>query len=138
MTPRTMANRPVFFAIIVACALLLLACTAGCTQAAAPGQGQTAEQKQYVEVTVTQPDATHIVVTYQGGPNMQTLMELETMITDSTGKNKIQSVGSRLATTPITIRGTNTIEGDFAGTDHVVVTGYLSDGSRKVMLDTTI
>ena len=91
-----------------------------------------------MEVTATQPDATHIVITYQGGPNMEKIMELETMVTDSHGASKTQSIGSRLATTPITIQGTNTMTGAFEGQDHVVVTGYFADGSRKVLLDTTI
>ncbi len=119
--------------------LLSIAGTAGCTQPQIPGTGQqTAEQKSFVEVTATQPDAQHIVVTYQGGPNMQKVMELQTTITDSTGKVQTKSVGDRLGTTPITIRGTNTLEGDFSGQDHVVVLGYFSDGSNRAMLDTTV
>lgn len=125
---------PIRAGLLMLCTLMILLCTCGCTQS----QDQTADQKQVAEVTVTQPNAAHIVVTYQGGPNMEKVIELETMITDSTGTSVTKSAGSRLATTPITIKGTNTIEGNFAGRDHVVVTGYFLDGSRKVLLDTTI
>ena len=132
-------NTPCLMAALVLLSLVILAGTAGCTQPQIPPQGQqTEEQKSFVEVTATQPDAQHIVVTYQGGPNMQKVMELQTTVTDSTGKVQTKSVGDRLGTTPITIRGTNTLEGDFSGQDHVVVLGYFSDGSNRVMLDTTV
>lgn len=133
MMKRT-TTRSLLPALVLSVAVMLCICASGCTQA----QGQSAEQKQFVEVTATQPDTTHIVITYQGGPNMEKIMELETLVTDSTGKSVTKSIGSRLATTPITIRGTNTIEGAYAGQDHVVVTGYFNDGSRKVLLDTTL
>lgn len=132
------AGNPMHRQCIRACLLLaaaaMLVLASGCTQ---PG-AQTAEQKKFMEVVATQPDTSHIVITYQGGPDMEKIMELETMVTDSHGASKTQSAGSRLATTPITIRGTNTISGAFEGQDHVVVTGYFSDGSRRVLLDTTI
>jgi hypothetical protein len=63
---------------------------------------------------------------------------LEATISDSAGKSQRKSAGSRLATTPIPIRGTNTISGDFAGEDHVVVIAHMIDGSRTTVLDTII
>ena len=120
--------------VLLLAVITCLIFTSGCTQAGP----QSAEQKKFLEVTATQPDATHIVVTYQGGPNMEKIMELETMVTDSRGVSRTQSIGSRLATTPITIQGTNTMTGAYEGQDHVVVTGYFADGSSKVLLDTTI
>lgn len=127
-----------FFAILV---LIVLA--SGCTQPAgpsapAPAPAATGEQDLFREVTASQPDATHIVITYEGGPNMERIIELETTITDSAGKSQTKSAGSRLATTPIPIRGTNTISGDFAGADHVVVIAHMMDGSRTTVLDTVI
>jgi hypothetical protein len=124
--------------ILITAAALVLA--AGCTQAQAPlsPPAQTAEKELFKEVTATQPDDSRIVVTYEGGPNMERIIELETTITDSTGKSVTRSAGSRLATTPIPIKGTNTISGNFAGKDHVVVTAHMIDGSRTTVLDTTI
>ncbi|MCK9581693.1 MAG: hypothetical protein M0Q92_14780 [Methanoregula sp.] len=115
-------------------ALILFALSCGCTQQAA----QSTDQKMFKEVTASQPDATHIVITYQGGTNMEKIIELETTITDSSGKSQTKSAGSRLATTPIPIKGTNTISGDFSGKDHVVVIAHMIDGSRTTVLDTTI
>ena len=115
-------------------AMILFVFTTGCTQTGA----QSADQKPFMEVTAAQPDNSHIVITYQGGANMEKILELETTITDSSGKSKTDSIGSRLTTTPITIHGTDSITGAFDGKDHVVVTGYFTDGSHKVLLDTTI
>jgi hypothetical protein len=123
-------------------AMIIFVFTAGCTQAGTPSVTQPvtqpADQNKFMEVTATQPDATHIIITYQGGPNMMKIMELETTVTDSSGKSQTKSIGSRLATTPITIHGTDTLAGSFEGKDHVVVMGYFSDGSRSVLLDTTL
>jgi hypothetical protein len=126
--------RRYFITVFLVAAVAGLVLFGGCTQAGTP----SAEQKKFMEVTASQPDASHIIITYQGGPDMENILELETVVTSSHGISKTQSAGSRLATTPITIRGTNTIEGEFEGQDHVVVTGYFSDGSRRVLLDTTI
>jgi hypothetical protein len=114
---------------------IFLVLTAGCTQQDA---AQAGGQNKFAEVSATQPDASHIVITYKGGDNMMKILELETTVTDSTGKSQTRSIGSRLATTPITISGTNTITGPFDGKDQVMVTGYFTDGSHRVLLDTTI
>jgi hypothetical protein len=121
-------------------AIVIVILSTGCTQPqSAPAPvAQTPQQELFKEVTAAQPDANHIVVTYEGGPNMERIIELETTVTDSAGKSKTQSAGSRLATTPIPIKGTNTIEGDFSGNDHVVVVAYMTDGSRTTVLDTTV
>ena len=130
--PAVFYRIPAFFLVL---ALILLAVSAGCTQ---PRAAQSAEQKQFVEVTATQPDSGHIVVTYQGGPNLERIIELETTVTDSNGKSQTQSAGSRIATTPVTIKGTRSFIGNFGGKDHVMVEAYMSDGSRMDILDTTI
>jgi hypothetical protein len=138
MIARNPAFRRRITAVILLAAITILVLSSGCTQTGAQQGAQSAEQKKFLEVTAAQPDTTHIIVTYQGGPNMEKIMELETMVTDSHGASRTQSIGSRLATTPITIQGTNTMTGAYEGQDHVVVTGYFADGSRKVLLDTTI
>ena len=109
--------------------LLLLAC--GCTQ---PSAGSPPAPV----VTISQPDTSHIVVTYPGSPQTDKLVELEITITDSSGKVKTESWGSRLATTPIQYGNSRTITGSFDGKDHVFITGYFSDGSQKQLIDTTI
>lgn len=128
--------------VLLVAALAIIALAAGCTQPAAVPVAETpaptlAEEDLFKEVTASQPDSTHIVITYEGGPNMERIIELETTITDSDGKSQTKSAGSRLATTPIPIKGTYTLTGDFSGTDHVVVIAHMIDGSRSTVLDTT-
>jgi len=89
-------------------------------------------------VTAMQPDSTHLIITYHSGPGMDNLIELESTVTDSEGKSITQSSGSRRATTPVQIQGTTKFTGLFGGVDHVVVTGYFSDGKQQVLLNTTV
>jgi len=115
-------------ALILVAALTLLALLAGCTQqAAAPGP-----------VTAQKTDPSHITVAFRGGQGTDTLVELEITVTDSNGKTIIRSLGSRLGTTPVQVNGSATFTGSFSGTAHVVATGYFSNGTQKVMLDTNL
>ncbi|HII98797.1 MAG TPA: hypothetical protein HA272_05980 [Methanoregula sp.] len=138
--PVAFYRHPIFFLVA---ALAIIALAAGCTQPAAVPVAETpatapAGEDLFKEVTASQPDSRHIVITYEGGPNMERIIELETTITDSTGRSQTKSAGSRLATTPIPIKGTYPITGDFSGKDHVVVIAHMIDGSRSTVLDTTI
>ena len=132
---------PVFHLLVVA--LIAVAVSCGCTQPAAgptavPPTAQPTGEAGFKEVTASQPDASSIVITYEGGPNMERIVELEITVTDSTGRSQTKSAGSRLATTPIPIKGTYTLNGEFAGSDHVIVMAHMSDGSRAIVLDQTI
>ena len=119
-----------FLAVV---SLLLFSC--GCTLAPA---GFSAPADETPAVIVEQPDASHIQITYHGSLKTDKLIELEVSITDSNGKVMTQSMGSRLATTPIQYGSSRTFTGSFDGKDRVFVTGYFSDGSQKPMIDTTI
>jgi len=115
-----------FFIVL---SLLLVSC--GCTQL--PADSQPAPV-----VTVTQPDSTHILITYPGSPQTDKLVEMEISVTDSKGQATIKSMGSKQATTPIQYGSTYTFKGSFDGKDHVLITGYFSDGSQKTLIDTTV
>ncbi|PKL68280.1 MAG: hypothetical protein CVV30_10165 [Methanomicrobiales archaeon HGW-Methanomicrobiales-1] len=115
-----------FFAVL---SLLLVSC--GCTQLPAGSPATPV-------VTVTQPDTTHILITYPGSPQTDKLVEMEISVTDSKGQVKTESMGSRLATTPIQYGGSHTFTGNFDGNDRVFITGYFSDGSQKTIIDTTL
>ncbi|MDD1704109.1 MAG: hypothetical protein LUP97_02595 [Methanoregula sp.] len=128
-----MISRNLFFRsaglgiLIGALALMILA--AGCTtqENATPGP-----------VHAVKFDPSHITVDYQGGPGTETLIELEITVTDSNKKTVTQSLGSRLATTPVRINSSATFTGSYSESSHVVVIGYFSDGTKKTMLDTTL
>jgi hypothetical protein len=83
-------------------------------------------------------DSTTILITYVGGPDTDQLIELETTVINSKGSVKIQSMGSRLDTTPVQRGGTDSIHGPFSEEVHVTITGYFFNGTHRDVLDTWI
>jgi len=116
----------------VAAALLLLIISAGCTQSST-GSTWTANG-----IQVTHPDDSHITVAFVGADGMDSLVEMEITFTDSNGKSITRSKGSRLGTTPIPIHATESMTGSYSGKNHVLVIGYFSDGSERVLVDRDI
>jgi len=112
-------------------ALILMA--SGCTQ---PSSEQ--QQKIPAPVIVSQSDNSHMKITYPGSTDTSTLLELEVTVTDSGGKTQTQSIGDRHSTTPLRFGATLPLTGTFSGNDHVLVTGYFMDSSKKILLDTTV
>jgi flagellin-like protein len=109
------------------------------------GMAGNISKTKVVAATVQQPDANTIVVTYQGGQDASSFDFGTVSITKSdatlvaladytngtatgTGTQNIlgKDVGSSV---------TATDAGEFAGKDHVVVTGTFTDGSSQVILD---
>lgn len=125
---------PVLTLTVILCLLLVLA-GSGCTQPAGSTQSGSAENP---AITATQTDANHIVIKFNGGAGTEKLLEFDTTVTDSTGTSKTQATGSKLATTPVRIGATSTFTGSFDGSDHVVINGYFSDGTQKLLLDTYV
>ena len=126
-------------AVTLGIILAFLILAAGCTQPGIPSPfPATPSPTPSNGVTATRPDTSHIVVAYNGGPNMETLFELDATVTDSQGKSSTQHIGSKTATSPIRIGGTIKFEGAYSGNNHVLVTGFFNDGSQRIMLDTTV
>lgn len=121
-----------FLYLSMAAALVLLLISGGCTQQA----GSPAEPTS--GITVTQPDDSHITIAFVGAPGMDNLIELEYTVTDDNGKIRTTTDGSRLATTPIQIHATESFTGAYSGKNHVVITGYFSDGSHRVLVEKDI
>jgi hypothetical protein len=119
-------------AVCLLALVLLMLVASGCTQPASQ------QQKAPSPVTATQIDGSHIKITYPGSTETGTLLELETTVTDSTGKTQTKSIGDRQSTTPLKFGATLTLEGSFNGNDRVLVTGYFLDGSQRLVLDTTL
>jgi len=105
------------------------------------GMAGNISKTKVVAATVQQPDAAHIVVTYQGGQDATSFVGGNVTVTaadniapayapNSPGPNGFLAagVGSSCTVTP-------TGAGTFAGKDHVVVVGWFSDGSSQVILD---
>jgi hypothetical protein len=125
--------------------LFMILLTAGCTQ---PAQ-QPVSTLPPTEVTTTIPvvlipvtataqrlDSTKILITYNGGPDADQLIELATTVITSRGSIHIQSMGSRLDTTPVQIGGTDIFQGPYTEPVHVLTTGYFVNGTHRDILDT--
>jgi FlaG/FlaF family flagellin (archaellin) len=85
-----------------------------------------------VAATAQQPDANSIIITYQGGQDASSMINMTVNINDAEagvlgGATGILPVGS-----------SKTYTGSFAGKDHVVCIGYFSDGTSQVIMDNTI
>jgi archaeal type IV pilus assembly protein PilA len=105
------------------------------------GMAGNISKTKVVAATVQQPDALHIVVTYQGGQDAGTFSGANVTVTPADGSAPVyaptvgtlgqltKTVGSScIVTTP----------GSFAARDHVVVTAWFTDGSQQVILDNFI
>ncbi|MGA2121290.1 MAG: hypothetical protein ABSG49_04510 [Methanoregula sp.] len=121
---------PAVLALFAITAVLVLSC--GCTQQTAKTTDTTSG------VSITKPDDTHISVAFVGAPGMDGLLELEITVTDSNGKNRTQSIGSRLHTTPIQVHSTQTFTGSYGGRNYVFITAYFTDGSQRTIIDQDI
>ena len=105
------------------------------------GMAGNISKTKIVAATAQQPDATSIVVTYQGGQDAATCTGVVWTITPSTGTSTTFLMGSTspTATTPVQVGSGHTFSGgSFSGKDHVVATAYFADGSQQVILDNTI
>jgi flagellin-like protein len=102
------------------------------------GMAANVPKTKVVAAIVQQPDATHIVLTYQGGQDAATCTGVVWTITDSAGVEAQTLMGS---TDPLASQlevGTGASMTGTAGKDHVVATAWFSDGSQQVILDNTI
>ena len=104
------------------------------------GMAGNISKTKVVAATAQQPDATHIVMTYQGGQDAGTCTGVRWTVTDSSGQTSVLDMTQPKVGTSIKLQvgSSKTFAGSFAGKDHVVATAHFSDGSEQVILDNTI
>ena len=114
------------------------------------GMSGNISKTKIVAATVQQPTSDKIVVTYNGGQDAQTFAGANVTIEPGTGDATAwtwlpvaapavangmgylsNTVGSTATATAAT--GTN-----WAGRDHVIVTGWFTDGAQQVLIDTYV
>ena len=105
------------------------------------GMAGNISKTKVVAATVQQPDASTIVVTYQGGQDAQSFAGANVTVTPGSGtlastayNPNDGTVGSLDSVVGSSCKVTGTT-GQFANKDHVVVVGWFSDGSSQVILD---
>jgi len=102
------------------------------------GMAGNISKTKVVAATAQQPDATHIVVTYQGGQDASTCVGIKWTITNPAGASISSALmGNTGGSTALPVGKSLTLTGT-GGKDHVVGTAYFSDGSAQVILDNTI
>jgi len=94
--------------------------------------------EKHVTATAQRTDSSKILITYDGGPDADQLIELQTTVITSKGSVNIQSMGSRIDTTPVQIGGTDVFQGPYTEPVHVLITGYYVNGTHEDVLDTRI
>ena len=104
-----------------------------------------------VAVTVQQPEATKITVTYQGGQDAQSFTQGNVTVIPGSGSTATQATmtytdsDGTTTHTGFALMGANvgngatiTTSGNFAGKDQVIVVGTFSDGTKQVLADTYV
>jgi len=89
-------------------------------------------------VTAQRFQSTKILITYDGGPDADQLIELQTTVITKIGSVNIQSMGSRIDTTPVQIGGTDIFQGPYTDRVHVITTAYYVNGTHEDVLDAWI
>jgi flagellin-like protein len=112
------------------------------------GMSGNIQKTKVVAATVSQPDGTHIIITYNGGQDSPTLAYGTITVTPATtglagltytnvsGTAVTNNIFGPVVGTSVTY-STTTANG-FSGQDHVVVTALFTDGAQQVILDSYV
>lgn len=122
--------------LMVAITVILAALVASITM----GMGTNIQKTKIITGTVSQSDATKIIVTYFGGQDQNTCTGIRWDITDSSGSTQMTMMGytSPTYSTQLAVGSEITFTGSFIGKDHVVATAYFMDGTQQVIIDNFI
>jgi archaeal type IV pilus assembly protein PilA len=92
-------------------------------------------QTYMISVTADQPDSSHAIVTYRGGPDQKILSNLTIFWPDGISSQKIDSpkVGDIYRATNI-----GAIKNVTPGRDHIIVSATFADKRQQVVLDTYV
>jgi FlaG/FlaF family flagellin (archaellin) len=124
---------PVILVLMIVITILLAAVIA----AFVFGMAGNIQHTKVVAATVQQMDASHIVVTYQGGQDADQVSQMIAEVTESTGSSHAITLGQPGSTTPLKVGSTLSFTGT-PGKDHVVASAKFMDGTNQVILDTYV
>jgi flagellin-like protein len=113
------------------------------------GMAGNISKTKVVAATAQQPDASNIVVTYQGGQDAGSCVGVNWSVDDIGAFMMYRKAGDttlavgcsttiRAGSTAPANAGGGTLPGTFSGKNHLVATAAFSDGSQQVILDNTI
>jgi len=101
------------------------------------GMAGNIQKTKVVAATASQSDATHIIATYQGGQDSSSCIGIQWTVTDTSGVAVTAGttlMGFTSGNTALDI-GKTVALGGTSGRDHVIGTGYFSDGTQQVIYD---
>ena len=100
------------------------------------GMGGTLKKSYMVAATATQTDADTIEITYNGGPDHESLTYLNVSLGTYTNVNSTDTfdVSPKVGSIKSITDSTNVT----TGRDHIIVTGVFADGTAQVILDTYV
>jgi archaeal type IV pilus assembly protein PilA len=98
------------------------------------GMSGNISKTKVVAATVSQPNATAVSVTYNGGQDSASLA----CINWTVNGGAITQMGDCSGTTALNVGNSTTITGATAGQDHVVAVGHFMDGTSQVIMDTYV
>jgi FlaG/FlaF family flagellin (archaellin) len=124
---------PVILVLMIVITILLAAVIA----AFVFGMAGNIQHTKVVAATVQQMDASHIVVTYQGGQDANQVSRIIGEVMDSKGSSQTKTLGQPGDTTPVKVGSTLSFTGT-PGKDHVIATAKFMDGTNQVILDTYV
>jgi len=113
------------------------------------GMSGNISKTKVVAVSVQQPTADKITVTYQGGQDAQTLTAINVtvdtagatwspFVTGHTDIGQMMTAAGAQLTVGSTTTATAATATPFTGRDHVIATGYFTDGAQQVLIDTYV
>jgi flagellin-like protein len=98
------------------------------------GMSGNISKTKVVAATVSQPNATAVSVTYNGGQDGASLACINWTVNGGTAT----VMGSCTGTTALAVGTSTTISGATTAQDHVIAVGQFMDGSSQVIMDTYV
>jgi flagellin-like protein len=98
------------------------------------GMSGNIQKTKVVAATVSQPNATFVAVTYNGGQDAPSLNCINWSVNGGT----VVPMGTCGGTSILAVGTSQSISGATAGQDHVLAVGYFLDGSSQVIMDTYV
>lgn len=106
------------------------------------GMAGNIQKTKVLAATAQQPDAMHIIVTYQGGMDAISCDNVTITVTPENGTPQVHTISPPSGKKTVTVGDSYTFSAapgkTFAGKDHVVAKAHFVDTTEQVILDYTI
>jgi len=103
------------------------------------GMSKDIPDQKIVTATVSHVDSSHVIVTYQGGPDADVCTGVRWMVTRADGSflSSAMMGSTSSSVTHLATGKTKTFAVNWAGKKRVLATAYFSDDTQQIILDNT-